>query len=66
MDLFHAIFEALGNSHTASVNIKDLTIALGLLMQLAPISQWGEAIHNTGLFALIMSKVLDSKVCASF
>jgi len=66
LDLFRAILEPLANSHTASVNIKDLIVALNLLLQLAPISQWGEAMHNSGLFGHIMNKVLDPKVCVSF
>jgi hypothetical protein len=65
VDTFRAALEPLANSHTASVNVKDLTVALNLLVQLAPASQWGEAMHNSGLFAHIMSKVLDPKVCTS-
>ena len=65
-ELLHAILEPLTNSHTASVNVKDLIAALNMLMQQVSISQWGEAMHTTGLFAHIMEKVLDPKVCALF
>ncbi|KIM90936.1 hypothetical protein PILCRDRAFT_1173 [Piloderma croceum F 1598] len=61
VDVFCAIFEPLANSNTASINVKDLIIALNLLLQLAPASQWGEAMHNSGLFAHVINKVLESK-----
>jgi hypothetical protein len=66
VDVLRAVFEPLANSHTASINIKDLIVALNLLMQLAPASQWGEAMHNSGLFTHVINKVLEPKVRALF
>lgn len=46
-----------------SVNVKDLVVALNLLMQVAPPTHWGEAMHSSGLFAHLMKTVLDEEVC---
>jgi hypothetical protein len=63
VDIFRAVLEPLAGSHTASVNVKDLVVALHLLVQIAPASQWGEAMHNSGLFGHIINRVLEPKVC---
>jgi hypothetical protein len=44
------------------VNVKDMAIALQLVLQLAPSNLWGEAMHNSGLFASIVNALKDDKV----
>ncbi|TFK29370.1 ran binding protein 11 [Coprinopsis marcescibilis] len=52
-DIFRAFLEAL-KSPALSINIKDMVISLGFLVQLAPSSLWGEPLHTSGLFAHLL------------
>ena len=49
-------------AHAIQVNVKDMAIALGLALQLAPSNLWGEALHISGLFAYIVKTLQDDKV----
>lgn len=60
-NIFRAILSAL-SGEAASVNVKDMIVTLNLLMQLAPPSQWGEAMHISGLFTHLMKTVMDAEV----
>lgn len=62
LDFFRALLTALKNELVVSINITDMIIALGLAMQLAPSSQWGEAMHISGLFPYVIEFVLDNEV----
>ena len=46
------------------VNVKDMAQITGLACQLAPSSLWGEPLHNSGLFAYLVSSLQEDKVCA--
>lgn len=59
VDFFRAVVAAM--DHALSVNIKDMTTALQLALQLAPSALWGEALHISGLFAYIVEGLKDSK-----
>jgi hypothetical protein len=60
LDFFRAA-QAVLTGPVVSVNIKDVTIALNLVMQIAHPSQWAEAIHASGLFTHIISYVLNEE-----
>lgn len=64
-DKFYAVnfFQALiaAMDHAIPVNVKDMTTALQLALQLAPSTLWGEALHVSGLFSYIVDGLKDSK-----
>jgi hypothetical protein len=45
-----------------NTNIKDIIIALDLLLQVTPSSMWGEALHVSGLFAHLLTTLTDAEV----
>ena len=47
--------------HAIPVNVKDLTTALQLALQLAPSILWSNALHVSGLFAYIVDGLKDTK-----
>lgn len=44
------------------INVKDMAVVLGLVIQLAPSSLWGEPMHNSGLFSYLIKTLEDDKV----
>ncbi|OBZ76700.1 Importin-11 [Grifola frondosa] len=60
VNLFQAFVEAINKA--MSINIKQITTALAILFQIAPPSLWGEALHVSGLFAVIVKSLQDDKV----
>ncbi|KAJ7929923.1 armadillo-type protein [Mycena leptocephala] len=60
VDLFRAFSVALSSAAVAT-NLKDMLISLNLLMQVAPSTLWGEAMHVSGLFALLMKNILEGE-----
>ena len=44
------------------VNVKDMAQITGLACQLAPSSLWGEPLHNSGLFAYLVSSLQEDKL----
>ncbi|KAJ7276541.1 armadillo-type protein [Mycena haematopus] len=61
VDLFHAYRTTLSNAATVATNQKDMLISLNLLLQVAPSSLWGEAMHVSGLFSLLMKNILEGE-----
>ncbi|KAF7355443.1 Importin N-terminal domain-containing protein [Mycena sanguinolenta] len=61
VDLFHAFRTTLSNSATVATNQKDMIISLNLLLQIAPSTLWGEAMHVSGLFSLLMKNILEGE-----
>ena len=61
VDLFRAFVDAL-SSASVETNLKDMILALNLLVQVAPSSLWGEAMHTSGLFSLLMKNIADGEV----
>ena len=51
-----------GMDHAIPINVKDMATTLGLVIQLAPSSLWGEPMHNSGLFSYIVHKLEEDKV----
>jgi hypothetical protein len=49
-------------SQAVMVNIKDILITLNLLIQLTPSNLWGEPMHTSGLFAHILTTLIDGEV----
>ncbi|KAJ7368449.1 armadillo-type protein [Mycena albidolilacea] len=60
VDLFHA-FKAALSSAAVATNLKDMLISLNLLIQVAPSTLWGEAMHVSGLFAQLMGTILEGE-----
>lgn len=65
MGVFGTLLTAL-KSQAVMVNIKDLLIALNLLIQLTPSNLWGESMHISGLFAHILTTLIDGEVIYLF
>lgn len=63
MDLFRAFHTAL-KSGAVILNMKDMVIALNLLVQIAPAALWGEAMHISGLFAYLLNALIEGEVCS--
>lgn len=63
MDVFSAILTAL-KSQAVMTNIRDILVALNLLIQLTPSNLWGEPMHTSGLFAHILITLIDGEVLA--
>ncbi|KAF8917892.1 armadillo-type protein [Mucidula mucida] len=59
--LFVAFYEALRNVSVTS-NLKDMVICINNIVGTNPSSLWGEALHVSGLFAYLMTTLLDSEV----
>ncbi|KAF7352662.1 Importin N-terminal domain-containing protein [Mycena venus] len=59
-DLFTAFRVAL-SSAAVDTNLKDMLISLNLLMQVTPSTLWGEAMHVSGLFSLLMKRILEGE-----
>lgn len=49
-------------SHAVQLNVKDMAITLGQVLQLAPANLWGEPLHVSGLFAFIVKSLKEDKV----
>jgi hypothetical protein len=60
VDLFCTIHTTL-KSEAVLLNMKDLIIALNLLIQIAPAALWGEAMHTSGLFAYLLRELIDGE-----
>ncbi|KAL0949404.1 hypothetical protein HGRIS_009466 [Hohenbuehelia grisea] len=59
-ELFNA-FLAAYKSGPVTINIKDMTIALNTLVQLAPAQLWAEGMHASGLFSYLLTYLLDGE-----
>lgn len=59
-DLFSAI--ETGMQQAVQMSVRDMSIAVGLAVQLAPSSLWGEALHTSGLFAYLVKSLQEDKV----
>ncbi|KAJ7638980.1 armadillo-type protein [Roridomyces roridus] len=60
LDLFKAFNLALTGA-AIETNLKDMIIALNLLIQVAPSSLWGEPMHTSGLFSVLMKNIVDGE-----
>ncbi|KAJ7283929.1 armadillo-type protein [Mycena rebaudengoi] len=60
VDLFTALRNALANAAVV-VNLKDILISIGLLVQVAPSTLWGEAMHVSGLFSLLLKNITEGE-----
>ncbi|KAJ7129521.1 armadillo-type protein [Mycena epipterygia] len=60
VDLFQAFRVAL-SSAAVTTNLKDMIISLNLLVQVAPSSLWGEAMHTSGLFSLLIKNIVEGE-----
>lgn len=58
--LFEAFVFALSNAVAASV--KEILLVINLITQLTPAALWAEAMHTSGLFAVLVKTVIDGKV----
>jgi hypothetical protein len=65
VNVFRAFLVAL-QSGAIDTNIKDMIIALNLLVQITPSSLWGEALHVSGLFSHILGTLIESDLLPSF
>ncbi|KAI0938258.1 hypothetical protein AcV5_001092 [Taiwanofungus camphoratus] len=63
LDLFRALSKAM--SQALSVNVTNMATALNLLFQLSPSSLWGETLHLSGLFAMVVKTLVDDKSSTS-
>jgi hypothetical protein len=61
------LFEAYKNSLSKAfaANIKYLLVSLQFLVQLAPSTLWGEALHTSGLFPALFATLMDDEVIGS-
>ncbi|KAF9464415.1 armadillo-type protein [Collybia nuda] len=59
--LFDAFLAALKSEAVTLVNAKDLLLTLNLLVQTSPSGLWGEALHNSGLFAHTLMTLIDGE-----
>ncbi|KAF7790859.1 hypothetical protein EIP86_001817 [Pleurotus ostreatoroseus] len=62
-DLFAAL--KTGMQQAMPINVKDMAVVLGLVIQLAPSSLWGEPMHNSGLFSYLIKTLEDDKIQTS-
>lgn len=62
--LFDGFLAALKSEAVTLMNAKDLLITLNLLIQVTPSGLWGEAMHNSGLFAHVLTTLIDGEVCS--
>lgn len=62
--LFQGIVTVLKSESLSLMNTKDLLITLNLLVQISPSGLWGEAMHNSGLFAHILINLIEGEVCS--
>ncbi|RDB22808.1 Importin-11 [Hypsizygus marmoreus] len=62
VQLFTAFLTALKSDSVVLLNAADMLIALNLLVQIAPSTLWGEAMHTSGLFAHIVTTLVDGEV----
>ncbi|KAJ7094628.1 armadillo-type protein [Mycena belliarum] len=60
VDLFHAFRRALSSAAVAT-NLKEMLISLNLLVQVAPSSLWGEPMHTSGLFSLLLKNIVEGE-----
>ncbi|KAL7282456.1 hypothetical protein ACG7TL_003927 [Trametes sanguinea] len=60
IDLLRAFNTAINEA--VNTNIKQMTVALCLLFQVAPPGLWGEALHVSGLFATIVKGLDEDKL----
>ncbi|KAJ7178998.1 armadillo-type protein [Mycena filopes] len=60
VELFTAFRVAL-TSAAVAINLKDMILSLNLLVQIAPSQLWGEAMHTSGLFSVLMKNLLDGE-----
>lgn len=51
-----------GMQQAAQMNVKDMAISINMLVQLAPSSLWGEALHSSGLFAYLVKSLQEEQV----
>ncbi|KAH6915318.1 ran binding protein 11 [Coprinopsis sp. MPI-PUGE-AT-0042] len=58
--IFQAILQVL-ESKAISVNIKYLLLAVEDMVQNAPSSSWGEAMHNSGLFKFLLATLIEGE-----
>ncbi|KIP12739.1 hypothetical protein PHLGIDRAFT_97377 [Phlebiopsis gigantea 11061_1 CR5-6] len=58
------LFMALGKGmqQAAQMNVKDMAISINMLVQLAPSSLWGEALHSSGLFAYLVKSLQEEQI----
>ncbi|KAF9008940.1 armadillo-type protein [Cyathus striatus] len=63
--LFTAFLGAL-KSKAVIANLKDILDVLCLLIQISPSSLWGEALHTSGLFAHILTNLIDAESDTTF
>ena len=61
MDVFCAFLAAL-NSGAVTTNMKDMIIAINLLLQLTPPVLWGGPLHISGLFAHLLNTLIEDRV----
>lgn len=59
VDLLRAYVKAIGQA--VAVNVHEMATSLTILFQIAPAALWGEAMHVSGLFALIVDTLLEDK-----
>ncbi|KAF7332027.1 Importin N-terminal domain-containing protein [Mycena kentingensis (nom. inval.)] len=60
VQLFQAFVSAL-SSAAVDRNVKDMIIALNFLVQLAPAALWGEAMHTSGLFSVLLKAIVENE-----
>ncbi|KZT42903.1 ARM repeat-containing protein [Sistotremastrum suecicum HHB10207 ss-3] len=56
-ELFSAYVSAI--SKIATANIKEIILSLNLIVQLAPSTLWAQAMHTSGLFALMVQNIIE-------
>ncbi|KAF8076536.1 armadillo-type protein [Lyophyllum atratum] len=61
LQLFSAFVTAFKNESVIVLNATDMMRALNLVIQTAPSSLWGEAMHTSGLFAHILTTLIDGE-----
>ncbi|GLB33947.1 putative ARM repeat-containing protein [Lyophyllum shimeji] len=61
VQLFSAFLAAFKNESVVLLNAADMTRALNLLVQMAPSTLWGEALHSSGLFAYILTTLVEGE-----
>ncbi|CCM04790.1 uncharacterized protein FIBRA_06983 [Fibroporia radiculosa] len=57
VDMFRAFLQAMNQA--TEINVMHMATSLTLIAQVAPSSQWGEALHVSGLFAFILKILTD-------
>ena len=51
-----------GMQHAIPINVREMAGLLGLIAQLAPSSLWGHQMHDSGLFAYLVTTLEEDKV----